>query len=407
MPIDAALTPLVDALTAAQTQVSVVRDTYNADVAALTQQVQDALAAQGADDTALAAAQAQVADLSRQLADCQSATPGQTYVRPSGAGYVRWEDLYNPGDNLQAVMDRAGPTAILTFPADEIPVGVDFYPDGSSKGYKSVVRLTCRGLAGSGEGRTRLVMPKTTSKTQSTPTSGPPLAKLIDMSARTQNPYFGGFTLAAEDVLGANGLPLLFNGITTAGTGLLVEHLDLQHAHRGNKNAPPGETGGLATVQVTGGVIRDVTIDCRDDSGARVGTSPFMGNNTTNLLIERLHAHHAYAGTVTFWRCSGITTRRLRSERNGSGDGSGVGINHELCSGSIRHEEPVILTPSSFVMSASSSEASALITVVDPVTGPGDFRVWSAATYLGKPEAQRQSDITVTRGGQPVPLRFG
>src|SRR4051794_37669503 len=70
-------------------------------------------------------------------------------VRPSGPGYVRYEDLYVGGDTLQQTFNRVTGNDILTFPEGEF-----IFDDGFTNGYYDCIRVptTCGGIAGSGNG---------------------------------------------------------------------------------------------------------------------------------------------------------------------------------------------------------------------------------------------------------------
>jgi hypothetical protein len=88
--------------------------------------------------------------------------------RPSGPGYVRYEDLYQRGDTVTVAMFRLGSravtyrggntpnsdgTAVITFPEDVFQVS-DFYglPGDRANQYAIFVPHRCNGLAGSGQG---------------------------------------------------------------------------------------------------------------------------------------------------------------------------------------------------------------------------------------------------------------
>lgn len=82
-----------------------------------------------------------------------NATPSAAAIaRPTGTGYVRYEDLYSSGNDLQTVINKVTGNRVLTFPE-----GVFTIPSNFRYGYKDGVRLGnrsggagCRGLVGSG-----------------------------------------------------------------------------------------------------------------------------------------------------------------------------------------------------------------------------------------------------------------
>lgn len=411
--------PFSNAVSAAQAAVSaaqaavIAADTIEAQLSSANQEVTSLQGQVGALTSSAAATQALLDADAALIAKLQVELAQQTpsWVRPTGTAYVRYEDLYVTGDTLLAVMSKADPTKILTFPAGQFALPGGF---ADPKGYNAAMRCLCKGIVGSGIDQTVFVHPAhstTQTNTQAKGTASP--FKLIDQANGNAGITYAGFTIKGGDQ------SCTYSGIAVQGASPLVQQVKFKAAHRGNANFPPGETTGLSSYKATNFTATDVEVDCTDDTGARVGSSPFGGNVTTGLALTRCYFHHANAGTTTFWTCSGIVTTDVRSEHNGSGGGSlnGNGINHEQCTGSISHTRPVIVLDaaggnSGLHMSLSANVGSAKVQVSDPVIdvgpyGAGVFSIYSATpNYAGSAETQLHSDVTVTLNGQPMPVRF-
>ncbi len=94
----------------------------------------------------VAAAAVPAAAVGVTLPQVASAAP----VRPSGSGYVRWEDLYRSGDTFQAVVNKVTNNRILTLPEGTFTFR-DFrngYYDGIRVGDGTAAG--CKGIVGSG-----------------------------------------------------------------------------------------------------------------------------------------------------------------------------------------------------------------------------------------------------------------
>lgn len=141
----------------------------------------------------------------------------------------------------------------------------------------------------------------------------------------------------------ARGVPALtLAGLTVMGTsqghlygGLMIDHCDgaqladsLFRAIPGAGASPPTET---FFVNVYGG--DGVTLTRVEVDGAGVGASGIGVNSATNVELDDCYVHDCPYGMPTFWQTAGITTRALRSVNNH------LGVNHERCTGPIRHHE--------------------------------------------------------------------
>jgi hypothetical protein len=84
--------------------------------------------------------------VAQPLRPASAATAGTT--RPTGTGYVRYEDLYKSGDTVTAAMARLTTPAIITFPAGKFECS-DF-----ATGYNAGISIPkiAKGIWGSGRG---------------------------------------------------------------------------------------------------------------------------------------------------------------------------------------------------------------------------------------------------------------
>lgn len=133
--------------------------------------------------------------------------------------------------------------------------------------------------------------------------------------------YFGNFEMRGKSYGG-----IAYSGIS-CNTGLYcVENIFFNAAHRGFKNSPNGEAGALTTQKGTFPTVRlfrNCEIECRDATGARVGSSPWMLNNGTGCDIRDIYAHHSVAGMPTAYNFKSTVAfpmkyARIRSEYNGA-----------------------------------------------------------------------------------------
>lgn len=147
----------------------------------------------------------------------------------------------------------------------------------------------------------------------------------------------------------AFGEVLVFKSLTIEGTnqghiygGLMLDHCNdslvedvLVTGIPGNAGSQPGETFGVNGWGGARNVYRRVEVDGRRASDlVVVGASGLTNNSATDSVWEDCYVHDHQYGMPTFWRCTGIETRNLRSHRNVRG------INHEDDGGRIRHYSP-------------------------------------------------------------------
>jgi hypothetical protein len=260
--------------------------------------------------------------------------------RPTGTGYVRYEDLYRAGDDLQAVINKVTGGRVLTFPE-----GVFTIPSNFRYGYKDGVRLGtksggpgCRGLVGSG----RNTIFRMASSNQPKWTSGASPYMLIHAVAASTEPVlkveFRNFQIQGTN-LGHE-----YNGLRLTRAGGVVDNVYI-NGITGYDKLPPGETGGIAMDQCSSLRVSNTEVDGRR-AGVRVSSSPVMVNNSKGITFQDCYFHHSLTGGggIAWYRSSDSTVTRVRSEYIGSGTGKlgGYCFNHEYCT-RITYNSPVMV----------------------------------------------------------------
>lgn len=271
-----------------------------------------------------------------------------TPPRPEGAKYVRYEDTYVSGDNLQQTLNRVTGNRVLTFPEGEFII-----PPNFSNGYMDGVRVGnggaggCNGIAGSG----RNTIFKMLSSNRPQPAVGTTITTnnyfLMQANGESwpggkrpgmefQNFWLQGTLLGADHD---------FNGLRfDSCQDLLVKDV-LVTGVKGTDNVPPGETGGISLFRNAGGLIKNTEIDGRRD-GVRVSSAPLMPNNGSNLTVEDCYFHHSRygGGGIAWYVYDGGIVRNTRSEYIGSGTGirSGYCFNHEQAN-NITYYNPIMV----------------------------------------------------------------
>jgi hypothetical protein len=222
---------------------------------------------------------------------------------------------------------------------------------------------------------------------------------VIDFGYTAGPCYVGNLTVRGRDLGGVAYTALKHSAALT------VERVFFDAAHRGFKAAPNGEAGAVC---VNGPlVMRHVEVECRDASGASVGTSPVMLNRAPSSLIEDSYLHHATIGMPTYWECYGAHVwRRVTSEGNSVAlnleaqgrDKSGTWVGFTLTMDDCR-----LLTPSGsarVMVNMTSPYGSQKLTLTGcEVTGG---RVPGLSVQTGTPTKQLDADITAANPALPI-----
>lgn len=340
-----------------------------------------------------------------------------TAVRPTGPGYVRYEDLQTGGLTLRQVLAKVTGGAVLTFPTGTFEFA-DFNDQGSSAGL--LLPSGCGGLWGSGSGigggpATVFQMTANTSTqasavpAQSTGSTN----QLRLMETKNDSTVLKNFQLKGT----AQGH--LYNGLAIFGTSThpltnaVIDGVYFNGCNPGNASSPPGETFALDTNHTDGCSITNCLFDGRD-VGAGNGSSLIGHNSSTATYIADTVCQYAWYGHgVTYWQCSGIHTVRLTSQFNGYGGTGGHAINHENTAGVILHESPTLkidlanahgkhITINNSSSYGYSNNPNVSLTSITHDAGPstfnGAFYFQIGDSYMGNTETQT-SYPKVTKNG--------
>lgn len=273
-------------------------------------------------------------------ADLPKTAPSAT-IRPQGAKYVRYEDVYRSGDDLQRVINRVTGNRVLTFPE-----GTFIIPPNFSNGYYDGVRLghrgwgpQCRGLVGSG--RNTVFTMRSASVRQWTGGTCPYF--LINAESSSRDPMidveFRNFQLQGQR-FSANPD---YHGLRLSRANGVVDGIYINGV-KGSNYIPPGETGSIDAYRVTNLRISNVEIDGRlKASGERVAATMLMLNNSSGVTVEDSYLHHNLLanGVANFFLTDSIF-RRVRVEHIVAPGKHGYCFNHEQCT-RIEYVDPVTI----------------------------------------------------------------
>lgn len=335
--------------------------------------------------------------------------PGQLPHAPQNANYVNWNTLGVA--TIDQAFAKLGFNDILVLPERSAP-----YEINSSHGFMrdsghfySMTRAK-RGLVGLGPGV--IVQPSASSYSSGHVSFGGGGNQNRIMECYTTGGYFGNFEMRGRDFGGVQ-----YDATVHGGAGAAWERIYFNGAHRGYANLPDGETGAISANAGANMAAYNSEIDCRDPAtGTRVGPSPLMWNNQSNVTVTDVYAHHSVAGMPTFWRCNGATVTRLRSEYMGTGTGhtDGSCLNQEQCSGTFVFKDCTFLTGFANHLSVNSGDHFSIgagpnrmtDTITNPTfdTGSGGAGKLTVALYS---EAGSASNVTVTAtnaSGGSIPI---
>ena len=229
-------------------------------------------------------------------------------ARPSGDGYVRYEDLYRSGDTLNDAIWRlpASTPAIITFPQGRFEFA-DF--TNNSKMYYAGIGLPkwCRGIVGSGKGAlgaevgTIFSMKERSSTTASAVPPQDNVTPIPQYMMKASSPLhpmqFSDFHLEGTEQGHIFGGLQVFNAKPgTRFTDILVT------GWAGDNGAPPGETFGL-----TSGGQRDIRfLRCEADGRREVGGQAFGAagmtlQGTAQSEMRDCVSHYVRASPAVFY----------------------------------------------------------------------------------------------------------
>jgi hypothetical protein len=264
--------------------------------------------------------------------------PART-ARPTGADYIRYEDLYRSGDTVAAALARLTSSKIVTFPEGKFSCR-DF-----NTGYQAgiAVPALCRGIVGSGPGTlggsSGTVFTMTTrSSTKNTRTYIPvqgtssPVQLYVMKQANQKVPgVWKNFQVAGTDqghIFGA------FQVFETAGANVFQNLLI--SGWEGNNGAPPGETMGLAVSGQGAHTMTQIEADGRRAVGGQVfGATGMTFQNSVGATFRNCYSHHVRtANYVMFQSVNGTMVDCVADALSAGSYGIGNGgINLERTAG--------------------------------------------------------------------------
>jgi len=275
--------------------------------------------------------------------DAQAATSG---TRPTGGGYIRYEDLHRTGDTVSRALARLTEPKVVTFPEGRF-VTSDF-----NAGYQAGIDVPaiCRGIVGSGRGTIggstgtvftmkrmsstkgngarddagRLYVPRQDDVTpcqlhvlKQLDQRAPSMWRNFQVAGTEQGHLFSGF-----QVYGTAGANLFEN--------LLVTGWD------GNAGAPPGETFGLGVNGPGRHLLAGVEVDGRRTNDGEVfGAMGITAQNSVGVTMDSCYAHHCRAASfVAFQSVNGLMRNCVADARVPAAKALGNGsINFERTAG--------------------------------------------------------------------------
>lgn len=338
-----------------------------------------------------AASAASTSSPSIELIDAVSQSVDDGSGRPAGPAYVRYEDLYKPGDTFQAVINKVTGGRILT-----LPEGTFTFRDFTEGNYDGIrigtgKAVGCRGLVGSG----RKTIIRGVANTASRDKGGEIAGNQITLAGQP-NAVLANFSLFGNPQNG-----LYYTGIVVYKCpDAKLSDLYLRGASRGYSNAPPGETFGINILASDRTTISDCEVDGRDEAGVPVGASPIGWNSCSDAKVYRTYCHDGKTGMLTFWQTTNVYTEDYKcfSTASGSGKLSGHGINHEQSKGTITHVRPDLRLNGRYSQATGATANSGIhmtlcnvdtdvpnFTVIEPVYdhGPSKTDMFCIAAYDG------------------------
>lgn len=323
---------------------------------------------------------------------------------PADANPVRWRWSRASHTTIQDAIQTLGPNDVLVLPEDDAPYEID-----TSRGFKvtrnnyhSMAHVT-RGIAGLGPNA--VIRPASSAFRKGRQTYSRGLqAKMIE--SRAEYAYLGNFTMYGRDFGGA-----AYNATWASGRGTVWERIYFRGAHRGWYCEPPGEAAAICGYRGSGMQVFNCEIDCRDEKGNSVGTSPLMWNAQSDVHLTDVYAHHTYMGMPTFWKVQGASVTNLIHRDVAQGRPFSPGVNVISSSGRFR------FTDCTFIIDygthnhghhlntggqTSSVEFDIRNPTIDAGPFPGEFSI-----YQYDAPAQRRSDYNISKAnGDPYPFHI-
>jgi hypothetical protein len=254
------------------------------------------------------------------------------------ANWVRWENIAQPGENLNTVLAKPELTGKIL----KLPAGVFEVSDFRDVSAAIRVPKNVKGLIGSGNDTIIRIKPYSSTFAWSVPSQtqgGTNQLHILRMNNGVEPQVFSDVWIQGTEQ-GHN-----YNGIMIGQSkpGTTLERV-LVTGIPGNDGTPPGETHGIGWWQSLGGISKDLEVDgyrwigdnFKDRvKGPKVGAAPIGWNSSDNAKAYNIYTHDSLRSMPTFWQSNNAETWNLQSINNDAG------INHEESFG-IVHHQPVI-----------------------------------------------------------------
>lgn len=312
---------------------------------------------------------------------------------PAEARLIHWPWARSRHKSIQDALSTLGVNDILVLPEDEQPFEVDTSHgfQVTSRNYHSMAATTS-GIVGLGPGAA--IRPSVSTFRMSRQTYSAGLQEKL-LESRQAGAYFGNFTMYGQDFGGA-----AYNAIWASGSDTIWERIYFRGAQRGWLSYPPGEAGAICGYHGRNMQVYNCEIDCRDEYGKSVGTSPVMWNAQEGVTLRDVYTHHTYTGMPTFWRVHNATCFNLIHAHVAQGLPRSPGVNVEKCSGNFIFDDCTFIIdygPKNHRLHLNTGGQTSSIhfnirnPTIDAGPWPGRFAIQEYAT-----DAQLSSDYKIT-----------
>jgi len=321
-------------------------------------------------------------------------TLAATTTRPPG---TPWESLPWQGSLAPTCNTLSSPVQVSFLP------GWYEFVDFDANGYGGLFWLNVAGIRGSGIDATYFQMhPWSSKKATWVPTAPWSTNQLSLMrlggsdDGNKRLVTLSGFTLRGTDQ------GHLYNGLVLYDAADGSTMTDCRVAGiPGKDSVPPGETFGINVYRSNKLTLTRVEVDGRrPEDGTRVAAANVGINYSNDFAMSDCSTHHtAYSHGVTCYQARNVTLNRVRAE-----DCAAIGLNFERVSGVVNINGCTILRCGWTHVTVDSDQASAKVTITDPIFDGPKLRVTVHANgYAGNPQKQLVSDIRLIVGGVSRP----
>ena len=267
-----------------------------------------------------------------------------TYIRPSGAGFYRYEDLGVA--NLQAGIDKvatysagANGQKTLTLPNGVFEANSYPQPSDLNPAYLGFLVPSGVSIVGSGPGTVLQVKPNTVTAAQASKWASPSTPSGSNYALATilfngGSPQLGQFTLrGTSQKIDGTGNQVYYNGMNVRSAVNAVLTDIWVDSVPGHLNSPPGETFGLNIFKCSGTQLTRVEVDGTDKSGTRgipatqkISAAGIGINNSTNTTADDCYVHDTgFSHGIAIYQSNTVITNQFKAINCGTGSASGGG----------------------------------------------------------------------------------